>query len=73
MRMDPQRAAKLGVDPTEIQITCEAHKFANRWILWIPNARYTEEDPRHKQILTEGRIHELCYWKQDLTRYAHGA
>lgn len=70
--MDPQRAHKLGVDPAEVRITCEAQKYAGRWIIWIPNTRYTEDDPRYKQILTEGRLHEMCYWKADLT-VLHGS
>lgn len=71
--MDPSRAAALGVDPAEVQITCHAGKYAGRWILWIPNDRYSEEDPRYKQILTEGRIHAMCHWKADLKRYVDGS
>lgn len=70
--MDPQRAAKLGVDPAEVKITCHGGMYAGRWILWIPNDRYEEADERYKQILTEGGIHYLTGWRASLMRYAHG-
>lgn len=67
MRMNPQRAYKLGVLPEEVRITVHAGRYGGNWILWIPNNRYPEDDVRFRQILTESHsVHRLCYWKADL-------
>lgn len=72
--MDAQRAAKMGVDPAEVRITCHGGQYSGKWILWIPNDRYTEEDPRHRQILTESRdVFYLGGWKASLERQVHGS
>lgn len=61
--MSPERAFKLGVDPAEVQITTEAGKYQNNWIVWIPDSR------QGKIILTESRdIFAMCRWKAQLRR-----
>jgi hypothetical protein len=59
--MDPVRAYNLGVDPNEIRITCEAGRYAGKWIAWVPDMT------REKLILTESHdVYELCWFRTQI-------
>jgi hypothetical protein len=76
--MDPIKAAKLGVDPEEVQISCQARKYRGSWVLWVPRNEgeiVLLTDPKIEEkrvILTSGELHDMCWWLAQLRLVLNG-
>lgn len=60
--MDPEKAHKLGVRASDVEVVCFGDRFSGKWI-----ARVVEGGREH--VLTESRdVYEMCRWKAQLVR-----
>lgn len=66
--MDPIKAAKLGVDPNEVQISSYGSKHRGQWIVWVP-----DEERGQRIITSSGDLYKALWWRAQLRMVVHGA
>lgn len=67
--MDPQKAHKLGVKASDVQITTRCYPGSRAihmpWEAWVPH----EGRPNGKQVLTQSHsVGKMLWWRNQLER-----